>query len=263
MQVSKIDAEHDGDGIVLKTINDVHYGDEQCDVKAFKRYLAKSDHNTYFLGLGDYMDMIIPGDPRYFPGMTGGVVDIVDDQLEGFAELLAPYTDRILGLGWGNHEWEVLKRHGTSPASRLSRMLGVRDLGYSGLMNLGLKEREKKSRSRSVIIRYHHGFGGSSRTSGGDLTKFEKECANWDADLFLYGHVHKLQTCRVARGGLCGSTFVAKDQHVVICGTFKKTFNSGPCPTWSEKMGFPMRTVGAPTIYIKPRRYRQDIRVMA
>jgi len=261
MQTSKIDVEHDGKGIKLKTINDIHWGDEQCDEKAFKRYLADSDEHTYFIGLGDYMDMIIPSDPRYFPGMTGSVVDIVDHQLRGFADLLSPYTDKILGLGWGNHEWEILKRHGTSPASRLNEMLGTRDLGYSGLLNLCLKQGGKNS--RSVIIRYHHGFGGSSRTSGGDLTKFEKECANWDADLFLYGHVHKLQTVRVARGGLCGATFVAKDQHLVICGTFKKTFNDGPCPTWSEKMGFPMRTVGGPTIYIEPRRHRHEIRVLA
>lgn len=263
MQTGKFTAQYvKGSSVRLKPFSDVHMGDPLCDIKAFREYIEDRDDQTYFMGIGDYADLIIPGDPRYTKVIDDYQgEDVVDEQISQFVEMLQPIAreGKLIGLGMGNHERKVLKHYGTNPVQRMCRRLECRNLGYSGLLNLTLTRRGKNS--RSVIIRYHHGFGGASRLAGGDLTKFMRETANWDADLFLYGHVHKLQTDQTPRMGLAGSTLVAKPQHVLICGTFKKTFSKGAVPTWSEEMGFPPRNVGAGEIELTPKKIGTDIKI--
>jgi hypothetical protein len=222
-----------------------------CDEKAFKEYLADSNDKTYFLGIGDLYDAIIVTDPRYQKSSDKSEGDdIIDAQVEKGVGLLEPYKDRILGLGYGNHEKTIIKRAGSNMMKRTCRRLGVKELGYSGLFKLVF--RMEHGVGRTVTIRYHHGWGGGSRTQGADLTKFSKDTAYWDADLFLYGHVHKKQDDEVPRLGLRGKTLIAKPKTMVICGTFLKTYLSGSDATYSETCGYPPTTIGGVNIDITP-----------
>ena len=240
-----------GDTVKIKPLFDVHYGAAACDIKAFKSYLADSDDKTYFIGGGDLLDSITVADIRYRKSNdTSDGDDIIDSQVDRMTEILMPYKDRIICLATGNHEDVITKKCGTNPTKRMAKNLGTEFLGYSGLVKLRFTE--NGARGRTVVIRLHHGWGGGSRTQGADLTKYSKDLQFWDADLFLYGHVHRNQTDRVPRLGLVGMTLVAKPKLMCICGTFLKTLTDGTDPTYSEIKGYPPVDVGGVTIEITP-----------
>ena len=248
-----------GQSFNLKPIADVHLGASACDVKAFKEFLEDSDENTLFLGIGDLLDCIIVKDlKRYRKSSDDSLGDsIVDEQIDRAEELLKPYKDRIIGLGHGNHEDTIIKVCGTNPIKRLCKRLDVPFLGYSGLVRLLFSDTSKtrKGRSRTVVIRYHHGWGGGSRTQGADLTKFSKDISYWDADVYLYGHVHRQQTDSVTRLGLSGETLISRPKILCICGTFLKTYLNSNNPTYSEIKGYPPVELGGVVVNIKPHRY--------
>jgi hypothetical protein len=176
---------------------------------------------------------------------------IIDDQIDGLYEIIKPIRNRIIGLGTGNHEKNILKRCSTHPMKRLAKRLEVPFLGYSGLIRLILSE--GGSAGRKVTIRWHHGWGGGSRTQGADLTKYSKDMIYWEADVFLYGHVHRKQSDRIPRLGLWGEKLIAKPKLLGICGSYLRTYLPGPDSTYSEEAGYPPTEIGSLTLNIKPR----------
>ena len=244
----------------LKPISDIHIGNRAFDQRAFEEYLKDSDSRTYFIGIGDLYDAIMPNDKRYQKSIDAEDGDsIMDKQVARGVRLLKPYKKKIIGLGVGNHERTVIQRCGSNMVERTCEKLGVPNLGYSGLVRLILSD--NKSRTRTIIIRYHHGWGGGSRTIGADLTKFSRDVAYWDADVFLYGHVHKLQTDEIPRLGLSGEKLYAKPKVICICGTFLKTYIDSTDATYSEVAGYPPTTVGGLALTIKPNNIWVNIKV--
>lgn len=240
-----------GQTFKLKPLSDIHIGNRAFDEKAFKEYLSDSDNRTYFIGIGDLYDAIMPNDNRYQKSIDAEEGDnIMDKQVARGVKLLEPIKDKIIGLGVGNHERVVIRKCGSDMISRTCEKLGIPNLGYSGLLKLMFSE--SGSRTRTIIVRYHHGWGGGSRTIGADLTKFSRDVAYWDADIFLYGHVHKLQTDEIPRLGLSGETLYAKPKVICICGTFLKTYMDSSDATYSEVAGYPPTTVGGLTLTIRP-----------
>jgi hypothetical protein len=241
-----------GQTITIKPIFDVHRGNRYCDDKAFRKYLADSDESTYFLGGGDLMDSIVIQDPRYEKSSDGTLSDaIIDEQVDIFYNDLKPYKERIIGLGRGNHEGQVIKRHGTDMVGRLCKRLETTYLGFSCLIRLILYHRTG-GRVRTVIIRMHHGWGGGSRTQGGDLTKYSKDTAYWDADIFLFGHGHRKQTDKSPRLALCGNSLISKPKLIGLCGTFLKTYSDGTDSSYSEEKGYPPVEIGGIRVNLKP-----------
>ena len=241
-----------GDTIKIKPIFDVHYGNVNCDFKAFKKFLSEDDDpNTYFIGGGDLIDSIVITDKRYRKGEDSiKGEDIIDQQIEEVYNALLPYKERILGLATGNHEDVITKKCGTNPIKRLCKELDTTFLGYSCLYKISLNE--NGSRVRVIVIRLHHGWGGGSRTRGADITKYEKDMGKWNADIFFYGHVHKLQYDKMPRLGLCGMKLIAKPIILGICGTFIKTYTETSDPTYAEIKGYPPAEIGGLVIKIKP-----------
>jgi hypothetical protein len=240
------------DIIKLKPIADIHFGHRACDVKEFQRFLEDGDDEfTYFVGLGDLLDAIIIQDRRYrkVTDATEGEA-IIDEQIDMCYDMLSPYRDRIIGLGDGNHERVLTLKCGTNPIERLCDKLGCEYLGYSWLLRLLLTKGGHSG--RQVVVRGHHGWGGGSRTQGADLTKYAKDLQYWQADIFLYGHVHRCQSDKVPRIGLVGNRMVSKPKHLGICGTFQKTYTNVPASTWSEEKGYPPVEVGSLVVNIKP-----------
>lgn len=245
-----------GDVIKVRPLFDVHWGNKYCDKKAFKQYLKEADDKTYFIGGGDLLDSIITKDikryTKHADDTTGDAV--IDEQIDQIHEVLEPYKDKILGLGRGNHEAAIIKHHGSDPIRRLCRRLGCRNLGYAWLVRLVLNE--DGSRVRSVVIRGHHGWGGSSRTRGGDLTKFHRDMGEWDADIYLYGHTHKKLTDEMPRmsGDWTNERLSPRDQYLAICGTYLKTLTETEDSTYSEEAGYSVVPIGGVVCNIKPLR---------
>jgi hypothetical protein len=227
-------------------------GNSYCDVNEAKRYLSDKDENTYLIGGGDILDCIITKDiKRYVKHADASDTDsIIDEQVSKAYELLKDYSGHIIGLGTGNHENTINKHHGTHPIRRLCDKLNTTSLGFSWIVKLRLSE--GKERTRTIIIRGHHGWGGGSRTQGADLTKFSKDMTYWDADMFLYGHVHKRQSDKIDRLGIVGTQLVPKPKFLFLCGTFLKTFSLTDEATYSEEKGYPPVAIGGINIKLTP-----------
>lgn len=249
-----------GESIQIRPIADVHLGHTLCDKEAFKAYLRAND-KAWFVGLGDLLDSITVTDRRYTKAMDGTESEaIVDDQVNEAIDILKPYASRILGLGEGNHERVLVDRTNTNVTRRICEALNVPYIGYTWIIKLTM--REDDGRGRSVLIYGNHGFGGSSRTIGGSLTSFSRVLQSYEADIFLFGHVHRLQVDRVERLGLAGTKLIAKPKHLAICGTFLHTVTSdNPIPSWSETKGFAPARIGGPEVTITPNKSWVDIRI--
>lgn len=241
-----------GQTITIKPLFDVHLGNSYCDTKELKKYLNEKDDNTYLIGGGDLLDSIITRDiKRYTKHADATESDaVIDEQIDKAYELLKPYEGKIIGLGTGNHESTISKYHGTHPIRRLAKMLNTTSLGFSWIVRL--KMSENKERTRTLIIRGHHGWGGGGRTPGGDITKFSREMSYWPADIFLYGHVHKRQSDKIDMMGLVGTQLIPKPKLLFICGTFLKTFSLTDEATYSEEKGYGPVAIGGINIKIKP-----------
>lgn len=242
-----------GQVITVVPIFDIHKGEKLCDTKQLKSDLASLDReSTYIIGGGDWLDSICVRDPRYRKtGDDTSGDDVIDQQIEELYDIFKPYQNNIIGVSSGNHEDAILIKASTNPAKRLASILDTTFIGYSSLIRLSL--RAKDGAGRSVICRIHHGWGGGSRTQGADLTKYSKDVANWDADVFMYGHVHRRQSDKVPRLGMCGDKLISKPKVLMICGTYLKTFTKTPDPSYSEKEGYPPCEIGFMKLKIKPK----------
>ena len=240
-----------GDSFRIKPLFDTHIGNAYCDIDSIKRYLSDTDDKTYIIGGGDTLDSVIVTDKRYAKHVDGSTSDaIIDEQIDVAYDILKPYKDRIVGLGSGNHEETIVTRNGTNPTRRLSRMLGVPHLGIDWHIRMVFSE--NGSSGRTLVIFGHHGWGGGSRTIGADLTKFSRKATDTDADIYLFGHVHRRQSVMLTRTGFRGGKHVAKELHLFICGTFLKTFSLTDESTYSERAGFPPTPIGGVNITITP-----------
>jgi UDP-2,3-diacylglucosamine pyrophosphatase LpxH len=241
-----------GETIKIKPISDIHFGSRHCDVKALKRFLGEPDEKTYLIGLGDWLDCVITSDIKRYRKSGDGSEgeEIIDEQVDNLVDIMTPFKSQIIGIATGNHEDTITKHCGTNPSRRMADRLGVTYLGFSFLLRLLLTQGGQGG--RTVILRGHHGWGGGSRTQGADITKCAKDMAYFDADIFLYGHTHKLQCDTVPRLSLNGDRLIARPKHLCICGTFLKTYSDSTDVTYSEAKGYPPVSLGGLEISIKP-----------
>ncbi len=243
-----------GDVIKIKPIADVHLGSKNCDIKALREYLGELDKKTFFIGLGDMMDCIIVSDSKRYRKVSDGFEseDIIGESVKQWVDILTPFRSQIMGLGTGNHCENIIKRCSVNPMKMLCDILEVPYLGYSFLLRIILSE--KGNRGRTIILRGHHGWGMGGRTLGGELTKYSKDISQFDCDIALYGHTHRLQADTMPRLAIVGDKLVSKEKHLVICGTFLKTFSEGTDATYAEQMGLQPAKIGGAVISIKPNR---------
>jgi hypothetical protein len=257
-----------GETFKLLPISDIHFDGKGrksvCDIAKLRKHLREQvDEKTIILGIGDWFGGILPSDVKRYRKDNDGAEgpDILDESIEGLAEELRPYKEHIYGIGDGNHEDSILTHCGTNLIKRLIKELGggILHLGYSGLLQLKFgipsEERETTEKVRSLVIRYHHGWGGGSRTEGADITKFAHDVKYWQAQLFLYGHVHKLKLNDIEEGLMVGeSNWKTIIKRMVVCGTYQKTYSNTTSATYAEKRGYNPATLRHPIIYLRPER---------
>lgn len=244
MIVTKIEL-NPSEMIKIKPLSDVHYGSSYCDVSAFREFLQDSDDNTYFIGVGDLFDAIIVKDIRYSKCNDATKTDaIINEVVFELCDILKPYASRIIGLSRGNHEQTVIRRCSVDPIDIVCRILNVRYLGYSYMLELVIN-------NKSVFIRGHHGWGRGSRTQGADITKFSRDIVHADADIYLFGHVHKLQHDWINQLAIKKNKLVSKPKLVCICGSFQKTLTTTTDASYAEVEGYPPSVIGGLVITIK------------
>jgi len=258
-----------GEELILLHLSDIHKGHKSTRIDELERVLDKySKMNTVFAGTGDFFDLICLQDARFqlsqldLAGMDPRkfIDDFIDEHVNDFARIWLKYNippERVLFFGQGNHEREFIRRTNTNPLKRLCEKLKVPYGGYCGFHSLGIET--SGNHKLTVVIYYHHGYGGGSRTGGYPVTKYEKEMIHHDADIFLFGHDHGkryLLEYPFLSPAHYGELVYPRTRILAINGTFMVTKPDGEFAGYGESRSFPPSNPGYLPIKIRIRAQR-------
>ncbi|MHA1250803.1 MAG: metallophosphoesterase [Candidatus Helarchaeota archaeon] len=169
------------DEIKLIPLGDIHLGDKACDIKLLEgtlEYIENSE--SYILGMGDYINA----------GTKHSISDIYSEtmnpmsQYETIIEYFEPIKDRLFGIHMGNHEYRIWRESGVNLAKMMAKELNTKYLGFGCFTKLKIK-------NQNYSIYSTHGSSGAW-TPEGKLRAVRRLGESFDADIFLYSHVHDL-----------------------------------------------------------------------
>ena len=192
-------------------LGDFHVGTNGCDEGHIKKYVdyIRRHKNTYWWGMGDFIDGICYSDKRFDPNeapdwmMVKDMKDLPLRQAGYFLDLVAPIANKCLFMLHGNHEETVARHYHNDIASHIALSLGVPYLGYSGFVNFFFKwkgEGYTKATSTSRKVFVHHGWGGG-RKYGGKVNKVFDFLSGFEATDYFMGHVHDTLCLKTSRLG--------------------------------------------------------------
>lgn len=212
--------------------------------------------NSKYILLGDNDDWILAKDPRYQaskqPKDLLGVDDYIDAAVEQQYERLKQFD--FLFISQGNHDWEMLSRHATSPTARLARKLGCIYGGWSGFLKICFRTKRTKQTKSTFKLLYHHGGSAGAVTKG--MPWAQRFAAGWEGwDVFCFGHTHQLWCDHTTRGFMTQKgTIQMRDRWIVNTGTWLETYEQGGEPSYGERRGYKPVAIAAPTIQVTPLR---------
>lgn len=191
----------------LIPFGDVHRFSPLCADDRWLEFLhwAKSKPRAYFIGMGDYTDLLSTHERK---GLAmAGLHESTEDTMEEYYESLLDKFEKeigwmrgkLIGLLEGNHRLSFLD--GTTSTQRLCRRLGCKYLGNQAFIKLNfVAGRASKSNSmQSVTILATHGISQGGRTIAGGMAPLEKLEWVGEADLYLMGHNHQKGALPFAR----------------------------------------------------------------
>ena len=173
----------------------------------------------------------------------------LDALVDTAVDFYKPYADNWLFMSPGNHEVSIVKRHETDLSERFADAMGRNKTGnpivgaYSGFIRFkGVRSRE--SSAGSLVLFYHHGYGG-----GGPVTRGVSQTNRMgvylpDPEIVVSGHTHDQWVVPIARSRLnsVGRTYIDRQTHVRIPG-YKDEYTGGA--GWHHHSGGPPTTSGA------------------
>jgi predicted phosphodiesterase len=252
-----------GDCIYLVPIGDIHYGAKACDEKKLQALInwIAPRKNVYVLGMGDYIEAINYSDKRFdptgvAPWIEGHLDRLVEYQIARLSKILTPIKGRIIGLLDGNHEETIRQRYHFSPVDVLAHNLETTRLTYTAM----IKWIFERSTSRSSISMYATHFWGSSREPGPKINALVRLTRDYEADIYLGGHVHEKHGVvreRIYLSSKGEPKIFVKKKVFGITGTFLNTLGEG-YSTYSEVKGYSPTPTGVLKIRIDPFVIRQD-----
>jgi len=187
--------------VQIVCLGDIHYGAEGCDVRKLRHDLAEAqERNSFYLGLGDFVDFASPSNRGRLGGMTaeGTLYDSAQDLINDAAEetvneltdILQKTKGRWLGMIEGHHYWTF--PDGTTSTQRLCQNLDAPYLGVCAYVLVEFPFPGARVAPGRLAIWCHHGHGGG-------LNKLEHVVKTFDADIYLIGHMHRLVSARIQR----------------------------------------------------------------
>jgi len=184
------------------------------------------------------------------------------------AGILKPIRHKCLGLLFGNHESNYQRAtEQTNLHGWLCTELGVPNLGYTAFIDvcfIRVPKRRKKPELRmdrdgisgQSVQRFrifaHHGAGYAT-TPGGKLNRLIQYMYNFDADIYMIGHVHDQKGQRLVQittNEACDK-IVGRERLGIISGSYLKTYKQG-VTTYGEAKGYAPVPLGASFVRIKP-----------
>lgn len=236
------------DQIEIIPVGDIHFGSPNCNLKQFKetiKYIEQTQ-NCYCIGMGDYLDAIIPQDKRFD---ASAEFNQIDDVCQKIKDIFLPIKSKILLLLTGNHEYTLHAKGFGDTTLRLSRELQVPYGGFSCFLRIETNEHP----IRKITGYLHHGFF-TGRQRGSKINNLENLMRDYDADFYLAGHSHDLFATRRVRIGW------DRTRKIVFAntGSFLET------ATWNtsgygERAGYPPQKLGV--IKLKWYPDREDLHI--
>lgn len=166
------------------------------------------------------------------------------------------FAPRWLHMSPGNHETAVGKHNDFDLTqqlySRLKPDAPLLNLGrYAGYIRIQTSFAGRNA--GSVVIAYHHGFGGSAPVTRGVIQTNRMAIAYPDADIVWAGHTHTEYYLTIARQRLDHFNNVRRDEQIHVRSPgYKEDTLSGS--GWAVEKGFMPQSLGAwwLTVGVKP-----------
>ena len=243
-----------GSKIKLYPIGDIHAGVKHCEEHKIKELVQEIQRDTeaYWIGVGDYADYIAPTDPRWDSKVIANWVDadnIAEDQTSWLEHLLKPIRSKCMGLCFGNHEETIRLRLSCNVHKNLCESLNVPSLGYSGFVKLTTN---RSGKERNTIICVTHGAG-SAATKGARINRLKEFMSNFDADIYIHGHLHDNITNTSVSLGLDRNNNIKQRVRVgAMSGSWLTAYTQSVPASYAEKKMLPPNVVGCPSFIITP-----------
>jgi hypothetical protein len=248
--------------INLIPLGDCHIGNSCCNLDALKDMVRwiQDKPQTYWLGMGDYIDAINYRDPRFDPKtvspkyMQEGDIDkIIQLQIGDFVELIEPIRDKCLGLLRGNHEETIRKYYMYDVLYEIIKELDLsRKLLFYDVATLRLvfnRNRSASSHSYDVFCAHSH-IGG--RTYGHKSNRIRELHGQHRADIYLLAHAHiklgqiGMQNYYNKAGVLCRRKIID-----AWTGGFLEGYQKGKSG-YVEKALYPPSDIGVVRVMLQP-----------
>jgi len=253
---AKITLEDKDKPLKLIPLGDIHYGNKGCNKRAaikLRDWIMQND-NVRVIGMGDYGDFITHNDIKRFEWseidkdlLKGGFDrhSIIEKQYHWIRDYFTPLAEagKLIGLHYGNHDYQIRKRHHWDIVQSICEELDVRYLGYQSLIKLQWDN--DQFHRPPVKILSAHGWGGGM-TIGGKASKLNKLISHANADIYLMGHVHAKDTHTDGYYDLIGNDVVKRKRIFALTGTFLDD------ALYAEHGGYPPIVSGTVKISIYP-----------
>lgn len=199
--------------------SDAHHDNVDCNRAMERKHLDKAvERNALIVDAGDvFCAMQGKFDPRSSKEdcRPEDQVDAYLDSIVRHAEEdYAPYIKNWLVIGQGNHETNVLKRHGVDLISNLVHGLNVKGANcfkgfYGGYVRFMFKIHKTGSICKN--LKYFHGKGGSAPVTKGVIDTARQAEHLPDAHIVLNGHNHNEYILSTARERMTKRSGVGRD----------------------------------------------------
>jgi predicted phosphodiesterase len=255
----KIKVEELGEPIYLIPFGDVHkYAPLHSD-DHWQEFLewARNKKRSYFLGMGDYVDLASTTERnaiktgQFHDSTIMTLEELYIKHINGMHDDLEFMRGKCVGLLEGNHYAEF--RDGTTSTQQLCRLLKTDYLGCSAFIRLSFEYRNKHA---SLDVWAHHGKG-AARLIGGSLNTVQTMGEQAEADIYLMGHDHKKSiglTSKMKIAQCLGNyTLVQKKQIYARTGSFLRGYVPDKCSYVADACLNPT-DLGVVKIEMTPRR---------
>lgn len=244
----------------LYALGDIHAGSVHCAEHDVSREVQKIKENrkALWIGMGDMADSITTNDKRWEAyGLADWVRrdDIIESQRKWLKNLLSPIKDKCLGLLTGNHEETIHDRHQDALTKHLCADLDVPYLSYACFVDLVFHRTNTGSKRLYQIFAWH-GAGGA-RKDGGKLNRLMDLVNEFQADIYLMGHLHDImikshQRIKCVNGRVKEVPLIA-----AMIGSWVKAYTQPKADrnigiSYAEKKGYTPSKIGCPVIHITP-----------
>lgn len=243
-------------------IGDVQAGVPGCDEDKLRKHIEWGlEHNAYFIGMGDYVDMASPSDRRrlrsveFYDPVTLAIQEKAEADVERFLSLVEGSSGRWLGILEGHHYMEF--PDGTTSDLRISKALAAPFLGDMAIVTVHLADKKRKLSVPAKIWAFHG--EGSTSTEAGVITQLLRHKAAWEADVYLLGHHHKKVATKKPRGESDEADNLRMPEAILAgTGSFLRghmqdsRVDGRPGGAYPEQKGMPPVALGGVLIYMRP-----------